>query len=60
MIALILDRSTAWAGLRFERDGVPVDLEAALAEGFAVSPDDAPCAMTLLRNFIETRDRESQ
>ncbi len=59
MIALILDRSTAWAGLRFERDGKPVAVEEALREGFGVNPDDAPAVATLTQNFVRLKEEHS-
>ena len=55
-IILHLDRSTPWRGLHFERDNQPVTVADALREGFAVTPNDAPAALSLLENFIRVRD----
>jgi hypothetical protein len=59
-ITLHLDKSTAWRGLHFERDGKRVNAEEALTEGFTITPNDAPAAATLLEQFIQARDEHQK
>ena len=57
-ITLHLDKSTPWH-LHFERDGKPVELEAAFREGFTVTPNDAPAILSLAAAFLKTRDENA-
>ncbi len=53
---LHLDKSSSWRGLIFKRNGLPVDLETALLEGFVVSKEDANCVCQLVKNIVDARD----
>jgi len=59
-IVLALDRSSVWRGICVEREGQPVSLEAAIAEGFFVSHEDCPAVLTLIENFVRTRDEHAK
>lgn len=39
-----------------ERDGVPVDIEAACKEGFRISPQDAPTILSWAAAWINAQD----
>jgi hypothetical protein len=59
-IILQLDRSNAWHGLHFERDGKPVSVEAALTQGFMITVNDAPAIATLAEKFVISRDENQK
>lgn len=59
LITLRLNRSNSWRGLYFEQGGQPATLEQAVEQGFLVGREDAPAAMTLLQNFLNTCDESS-
>lgn len=57
-ITLHLDKSTP-SSFHFERDGKHVELEAAFAEGFTITPNDAPAILTLAAHFLQNRDERA-
>ena len=56
-IILHLDRSGMPRGIYLERAGTVVTIETALQEGFTVRGEDSPAILTLVQQFVESRDR---
>jgi hypothetical protein len=54
-VVLHLDRSDR-AHIYVERDGERVDLEKAFSEGFTVLPNDAPAVLSLVAQFLKSKD----
>jgi hypothetical protein len=57
---LQLDQSTTWHGLHFNRDGKTISMEEAFKDGFYVNQNDAPAVLSLIQNFVQTRELNAQ
>lgn len=56
-ITLHMDRSSSPCGLHLERrDGTRATIDEAIAEGFVITPNDAPAMLTLAQSHIERKE----
>ena len=58
---LHLGQSTTWRGLHFaDENGNPIPIEEAFQRGFTITPNDAPAVLSLVQNYVQTRELNHQ